>query len=40
VLQVPQAVDVYAVAMAMVTQQNTLANKGSVVCSMGLLLVD
>jgi hypothetical protein len=37
--QVPQAVDVSAVAMAMVTEQDTLANKDRVICSMGLLLV-
>lgn len=38
-LQVPQAVDKHAVTMAMVTEQDTLANKVSVICSVGLLLV-
>jgi len=35
--QVPQAVDVSAVTMAMVTEQDTLANKDRVICSMGVL---
>jgi len=39
VLQVPQAVDVRAVTMAMVTEQDTLANKDSVICIVGLPLV-
>ena len=40
VLQVAQAVDLHAVTMVTVTQQNTLGNKGSGICSMGLLLVE
>ena len=39
VLQVPQTVEVHAVTTAIVTEQDTLANKDSVICSMGLLLV-
>jgi hypothetical protein len=38
-LQVPQAVEVHAVTTAMMTEQDTLASKDSVICSMGLLLV-
>jgi len=39
VLQVSQAVDVRAVTTAVVTKEDTLANKDNAICSMGLLLV-
>jgi hypothetical protein len=40
VIQVQQAVDVHAVTMVAVTEQDTLANKRFVsICSMGLLVV-
>jgi hypothetical protein len=39
VSQVPQAVDVHVLTVATVTEQDALANKDSVICSMGLLLV-